>query len=127
MNAQRDCPFCKRSVAARLAQFVAINKAIHVGWQCLTCNNHVPDRKSRIWIPHDELLAHAQDPELLPVARDLSVEVRCSRCGCRGAELHHWAPRHLFGDDADKWPKDYLCKSCHDEWHDLVTPGVCTP
>jgi hypothetical protein len=50
---------------------------------------------------------------------------RCARCGRRGAEEHHWSPRAIFGkDEAETWPKDFLCKACHDEWHLKVTPQL---
>ena len=55
------------------------------------------------------------------------VQPRCARCGSRGAEEHHWAPQAIFGkDEANRWPKDFLCKPCHDEWHRLVTPELVT-
>jgi hypothetical protein len=45
----------------------------------------------------------------------------CERCGVSGAEYHHWAPKYLF-EDTEKWPGSYLCISCHQRWHDIVTP-----
>jgi hypothetical protein len=31
----------------------------------------------------------------------------------------------MFGKaEADQWPKDYLCKACHDQWHRMVTPKL---
>jgi hypothetical protein len=48
----------------------------------------------------------------------------CAVCGTLGAEVHHWAPRHLFGDEADDWPVALLCVKCHKRWHDLVTPDM---
>jgi hypothetical protein len=44
----------------------------------------------------------------------------CARCGARGTQLHHWAPKELFGD-AEQWPQSYLCRIHHQEWHDKVT------
>jgi hypothetical protein len=44
----------------------------------------------------------------------------CAVKGCSqpGEDLHHWAPKCLFGSDlADLWPKSYLCPSHHSEWH----------
>lgn len=50
---------------------------------------------------------------------------RCVKCGDRNCELHHWAPRAIFGkDECEQWPQDYLCKACHDRWHRLVTPQL---
>lgn len=49
----------------------------------------------------------------------------CAACGTVGPrEVHHWAPRHLFGDAADRWPTANLCGDCHRQWHDLVTPRM---
>lgn len=42
-----------------------------------------------------------------------------------GTETHHFAPRHLFGDEAELWKTAELCKTCHKRWHDLVTPNMC--
>lgn len=44
----------------------------------------------------------------------------CKRCGTRGTQLHHWAPKEFF-EDAEQWPQDYLCKTCHELWHNTIT------
>ena len=61
----------------------------------------------------------------LPLVDDYRKDAEpCARCGSKiGTEYHHWAPKHLFSDP-DKWPGSYLCKSCHKEWHDVVTPNM---
>lgn len=54
----------------------------------------------------------------------------CEVCGSTGTtERHHWAPRHLFGEEAYRWPTSYLCQRCHVRWHQTVTPnmGKLTP
>lgn len=49
----------------------------------------------------------------------------CTVCGVTGStELHHWAPKHLFGDEAYKWPTANLCRECHLKWHKIVTPNM---
>jgi len=50
----------------------------------------------------------------------------CERCSSQGYgyHTHHWAPRHLFGDDCDTWPTSILCPTCHAEWHSKVTPRM---
>lgn len=48
----------------------------------------------------------------------------CEKCGMPGAEVHHWAPRHLFGDECEKWPVGYFCQPCHSKWHQIVTPNM---
>jgi hypothetical protein len=56
----------------------------------------------------------------------LNIEIRehrvCEVCGASGAELHHWAPFHLFGQECERWPKSHLCVKCHNRWHKIVTP-----
>lgn len=41
----------------------------------------------------------------------------CVVCGARGTDIHHWAPRALFGDESDLWPTAWLCPPCHQRWH----------
>ena len=50
--------------------------------------------------------------------------IKCEVCGANEGELHHWAPAHLFGVECEKWPKSYLCRACHKQWHSLVTPNM---
>ena len=91
---------------------------VHIGCE--------PARVGRAWVPK-------MDPELLrwmgeeghtcteeiPMTRDLVGGV-CDRCGDVGVEVHHWAPKAAFGEDADEWPTGDLCTGCHDEWHDRM-------
>lgn len=55
----------------------------------------------------------------LPVLRDHRDGTPCERCGSLdGVELHHWAPRGVFGmDEAERWPTGWLCPKCHNLWH----------
>jgi hypothetical protein len=70
------------------------------------------------------LIEHGVDLSAVPVVVEAEAK-RCARCGARGAEEHHWAPQAKFGkEEADRWPKDFLCKACHDKWHRLVTPEL---
>lgn len=56
---------------------------------------------------------------------DFGHMIPCEVCGTKGTtEVHHWAPRHLFGDDADRWPTGNLCRPCHVNWHQRVTPNM---
>lgn len=65
------------------------------------------------------------DTEVLPLANPRRPNtVECERCGSEDhVERHHWAPRHLF-DDADSWPIGNLCRTCHVQWHRVVTPNM---
>lgn len=56
----------------------------------------------------------------LPVVADYRGGLgRCSRRGCEleAVEDHHFAPRAVFRDEADDWPRALLCQTHHAEWH----------
>ena len=53
-----------------------------------------------------------------------NITIMCRVCNAVGAEMHHWAPKHIFGDEAERWPKDLLCRTCHARWHNMVTPNM---
>ena len=45
----------------------------------------------------------------------------CIRCGAFGTQLHHFAPRAIFGaEEAELWPSAWLCPDCHDYWHRMM-------
>jgi hypothetical protein len=45
--------------------------------------------------------------------------IPCGYKGCpdEGHDLHHFAPKNTFGDDADNWITGFLCRAHHNEWH----------
>lgn len=56
----------------------------------------------------------------LQVVADLRGSLgRCSRRGCEreAIEDHHFAPRAVFQEEADEWPRALLCLEHHAEWH----------
>jgi hypothetical protein len=73
-----------------------------------------------------ELLAAGIDAASLEVVQDFRTEP-CEVCGSRdGVELHHFACQsyeHRFRDFT-KWPTPWLCRTCHAEWHRIVTPDL---
>jgi hypothetical protein len=95
-------------------------------WVCPACNTRNPSRDRQFYIPSETVRQHlsAEQIEALPIITP-DLYTRCARCGNRTTELHHWAPRAIFGnDECERWPKDYLCKDCHDQWHRQVTPQL---
>lgn len=73
-------------------------------------------------LPHDFVSQY--DPAGIPTLTVHEI-MSCERCGnLNGSEVHHWAPRHLFGNDCEEWPKSYLCRECHALWHKVVTPNM---
>ena len=122
--ANRQCQRCNRITRQEVSCRVSANAAEHYGWWCLECNWWTTAKNGGNWIAKETLLAHGLDLSALRVTERIE-QPRCAKCGARGAEEHHWAPQAMFGkDEANRWPKDFLCKACHDEWHLKVTPQL---
>lgn len=121
ITADRYCERCRKQTRVRLVRNIAANGANQVYWLCLLGNHS--NKKNGAFIPH-ELVRKKVDPDELPVIENYSGYELCAVCGSPFTELNHWAPRHLFGDECELWPKDYLCKKHHDQWHALVTPEM---
>jgi hypothetical protein len=96
-----------------------------VYWECLTHKGAIDN--PRKYIAHEKLKASNIDIESIPIVEDYSDQIKCAVIGCVeiGGEYHHFAPKHLFSDEADNWPTAYLCLKHHRQWHDLVTPKMC--
>ncbi len=76
--------------------------------------------ESRSW-PH-KAVPNLDD---ISVVKDNRDGTECEACGSRaGVEWHHWAPFHLFGDEAEQWPKSSLCRACHQRWHQTTRTGL---
>jgi hypothetical protein len=100
-----------------------------IGMWCYACRSWVTRQKGydRAWLGKDHPALRGIDLAALP-----TIGARVYR-KCQGlcaqlahCELHHLAPRAFFGDECDRWPTAWLCRPCHDRWHTLVTPGLCT-
>ena len=74
------------------------------------------------WIGHAALLRHGVDPLTLPIDRSLRGDESCCvrDCSRSDTELHHFAPRSVFGIAADDWPVMPLCRDHHRYWHQLM-------
>lgn len=121
----RACRRCNKNTRQEISCRVNSNLAEHYGYWCLECRWWVQnDTDKSYWIPKETILSMGIDLSTIRVVERINGE-RCSRCGRHGAELHHWAPCGIFGRiEADLWPKDFLCKECHDLWHTKVTPSL---
>lgn len=120
------CVQCKTEVKIVLHKQIFENGTEHYVWVCSICTRKNPRGDRQLFIPKliVEKALSVAEIEAIPILMEAPV-YRCVKCGKRGAELHHWAPKGIFGrEEADKWPRDYLCKPCHDKWHLLVTPQL---
>ena len=81
---------------------------------CNSCKDNF--NGAGINIPHRLV----DDLEALPLLADYTQQIPpCEVCGSSdGVEYHHYAPRHIFGKaESERYPKGYLCRSCHRDWH----------
>lgn len=72
------------------------------------------DQCDRSALPPDLVIMRRNPPRRLP---------SCSYDGCSapGAEIHHFAPRHVFGPvECERWPVAPLCPKHHREWHKRI-------
>lgn len=103
----------------KLVRNIAVNGTSQVYWWCVAHNG-----KAGPYITHDKIKAAGIEINELPIIENYSDQEQCIVCGALGAELHHWAPKHLFGDNAEAYPKSFLCHHHHMQWHDLMTPEM---
>lgn len=96
-------------------------------WQlwigCVDCLLNLDNR----WLRHDQVTWDEDgNPVDFTIVRDDGYEnPPCRVCGAFGTELHHWAPRAIFGPlEAEHWPTDYLCKECHEHWHQRMAAAA---
>ena len=112
---------CQRcGVEGELYRQYNSNGAVVVVERCPHCRQNT--RPGMAFINKGKVVGY----ENLPIFEDYRPESEpCAVCGEQhGSEYNHWAPRYIFGSEAEKWPGDYLCPKHHKEWHDKVTPEM---
>jgi len=119
------CQYCKKEVVATLHVQLFSNASRNYVWRCGDCSRPAPEIKSPLYIAKDKVEQHltAEKIAALPVIMPTFYD-RCAVCGDRAVEDHHWAPKAIFGEEAERWPHDKLCKVHHDIWHMKVTPNI---
>lgn len=123
-NPLGECYRCKAVYPAQLHQIIQDSGAEVFGFFCTRCETQDPFRTG-MFIPAEEVKSELTDSEIDQLPFKFRARTsRCAKCGSRNCQLHHWAPRAIFGREADDWPTDYLCQACHDKWHEMVTPQL---
>lgn len=125
MEKKGNCSNCKNAISAVLHKNISRSGSESFTWVCPRCNWKNPFQ-GNYYISKEEVSSRLTSAQIecLPLLIQPS-DVRCAVCGNRNAEQHHWAPTAIFGKNvAEQWPKDYLCKKHHDEWHKTVTPQL---
>jgi hypothetical protein len=101
------CPECG-SKEWKIGKLIDSGGSVRYPWFCGLCG-----ARSQLYVKKKEVL-----DSLVPLIADLRQH-SCEVCGNFGAQLHHWAPRSIF-EDAEVWPKGYLCQPCHSRWHSVM-------
>lgn len=119
-----ECRKCKQNKNVKLRRQYASNGATQIFWYCTSCDVKAESK----FVSKAQALVIMSRYELgvadIPLIEDYRSRFTCEVCGESGAEYHHWLPQ-CFAEqvkDHSAWPASYLCKSCHDIWHELVTP-----
>lgn len=122
MAPQAHCERCGRVVPVGLRRITCSNGAIAVFQVCLqTAKPHRLTKDGRN-VSHGQAGRWGLRVEDIPEL-EYRPEILCEVAGCQnpGAELHHWAPKELFGvREANDWPTSLLCKPHHDRWYQAV-------
>lgn len=108
-----NCKRCGSSEVTRFKKRIS-NGSYQVIDQCNWCGQNA--RGNGINVPHREV----NNLDALPLLADYSAHApKCEVCGSgNGTELHHFAPRHIFGPvTAERYSQAYLCRDCHTDWH----------
>lgn len=107
-----ECRECEGPAELRKRK---IATGYQVGWWCSRCTR---------WVLFEGRLFQPQAGMVLEDIESLeggSAE-KCHHCGEVGAcEWHHYGPKLNFGpDDAERWPQGWLCRACHELWHEKM-------
>lgn len=118
------CKHCGELVSASMWRKLNRNGSETFCRICPVCHRYAPFGGS-VWISKAEVYSRFdhQQRESFPVILSGSI-TPCVVCGSFDVELHHWAPKFKFKEEADNWPTDYLCTNCHTRWHKEITPKV---
>ena len=120
------CAYCQADTMAQLEIQIFGNGSLNFVWVCDGCRRFNPEGTGTLYIPKETVQQHLTPEQIAALPKIMpALETRCAHCGNRATELHHWAPKAIFGaEEAGRWPMDYLCKTCHDLWHYKVTPQL---
>jgi hypothetical protein len=122
---RRHPPRQRELSAGELAVRIATNGSRGVLAWCDECSRWSSDAIATAYV-----CGRGIDLSALPVATDhrgLLAICSVKGCGSDDVELDHFAPRGIFGEEADEWPTAFLCRKHHAEWGQRVTPSLNPP
>lgn len=106
------CVHCGSTDLALMRQTISNGSTQVVRW-CNDCQQNASG--PGIYVSHSKVRLDDLD-WLTPMHNNGPCEV----CGEPYTESHHWAPVEVFGPDADKWPRGWLCPKHHREWRERM-------
>lgn len=115
-----ECIHC-HSMNVEWRKTIRQNGSIGIGAYCLDCN-----RRATVKIWHSNSLFSPERIDAMPIESNYTnPEAVCCVEGCTAndVEWHHFAPKHLFGMNSDRWPAAWVCRKHHSEWHQLTRTG----
>lgn len=121
MQSKINCPQCSKAATLSCVEFE--DSSLHAAFYCSACSQ-VVSNDGKPWLSIDDIgVLGYESLQDLPFA-SIQAGIKCRKCGNTGVQLHHWFPQSY--DKAGHWSHvaDYLCVSCHLEWHDKLTPGL---
>ncbi len=111
-----ECPKCKQSKCWFIGFYTDAGGAPKYPFVCFNCGHRTQHFVKRKIVQNSGIEPKILDPKIPPYF--------CEVCNSEGAQNHHWAPWALFGNEANSWPQSYLCQTCHQKWHNIVTPNI---
>lgn len=122
------CENCHNRGSVRLRRMITASGVTVMMWRCLACDSYAQKYKPYVqialvrgWISSGIL--KVSSVEDIPLYEDRHGTHLCEVCGAGYAALHHWMPQVFRGvvENLGDWPTSYLCKDCHNLWHEVVT------
>ncbi|HLS01784.1 MAG TPA: hypothetical protein VK054_07385, partial [Beutenbergiaceae bacterium] len=125
VSGRRICPYThtqsrnklwRRGTAPERVMLVTQRNGVTVRkLQCIACK-HVSSALPNALVNKWDL----PEPSAARDNRDTLEPCCVVGCGLPETEQHHFAPRNIFGAEADNWPVLPLCRNHHAEWHDRM-------
>ena len=109
-----------RHTQIELGKTIMASGAFHIWYRCKLCQRNVTSPGP--YLSKKSPILQGLNLDDLPTLEDYRANnPPCAVCGAIGTEEHHIAPKELFPDTFELWPKVYLCKDHHAEWHNKIT------
>ena len=86
-----------------ISKIIRADGGFHIQASCPGCRANL--KANGQWVSHKNIPGELLTS--LPTLDDYSTNnPSCVVCKARGTQLHHWAPKELFGEaEAERWPK----------------------